>query len=80
MTQQNQTGGAINNEGTLDVNNCIFKDNSVTSIDWSLGGAIYNDGQLIVNNSVFTDNTANFEGGAIGAQKGFTITNSRFAK
>ena len=60
-TNTNGNGGAINNDGTLTVNNSKFTGNTA-----NYGGAIYNDFNLTVNNSTFTNNTApNNDGGAI---------------
>lgn len=73
------TGGGIQNDGILTVNNCIFTNNHAQN-----GGAIYNGGTvsyisttrtsqtvalnggtLTVNNCIFTGNTATQNGGAI---------------
>jgi hypothetical protein len=56
-------GGAIDNDGTLTISNCIFSFNSAGS-----GGAIDNAGTLTVNGCALTDNSATVgiaEGGAI---------------
>jgi autotransporter family porin len=71
----NTSGGAIENIGTLTVNNCAFKHNNGTS-----GGAIFNTGIgiLTVTGSTFTGNTAT-NGGAIYNDGGtLTVTNSNF--
>ncbi|WP_169805805.1 right-handed parallel beta-helix repeat-containing protein [Methanobrevibacter curvatus] len=47
-------GGAIYNEGTLNIANCTFKNNFVLSN----GGAIYNFGNCNIINSNFINNTA----------------------
>ena len=53
-------GGAIFNDGTLDVNDTIIEDNTA-----DLGGGIANDmsGALTVTNSTISDNTADSGGG-----------------
>ncbi len=64
--------GAINNEGTLTVDNCNFTGNSASS-----GGAIYNGGTLTVTNSTFENNKAGY-GGAISNRGSLTVTGSTF--
>ena len=59
LTQGKGDGGAINNQGTINVINCTFTRNTA-----DYGGAIYNDGTLNVINCTFTRNTADY-GGAI---------------
>ena len=53
-------GGAINNQGILNIANTTFSNNTAAND----GGAIYNVGTLNVNNSTFRGNTA-LTGGAI---------------
>jgi hypothetical protein len=65
-------GGAISNDGTLTVINCIFTNNSGGD-----GGAIFNHGNLIVNNCTFTGNEG--LGGAICNGDKLTVINSTFA-
>ena len=48
-TQPN--GGAINNEGTLNITNCTFTSNNAL-----YGGSIYNEGTLTVTNTTFNNN------------------------
>ena len=55
-------GGAIRNDGTLNVDGCTFADNQ-TSDSWS-GGAILTYGPLNINNSVFRHNQGG-NGGAV---------------
>jgi hypothetical protein len=67
-------GGAIDNEGTLTLDNDVLAANAAhgaqTSTMEGLGGAIYNTGQLTVENSQFEFNEA--LGGAVtGTQSGF---------
>lgn len=63
-------GGAIyNRNGTLTVNNSIFKDNyainnRVDGYYSGVGGAIYNKDELYINDSVFENNKAHY-GGAV---------------
>jgi len=57
----NASGGAINNAGTLNINNSTFTDNHA-GFD---GGAIFNAGTLTITNSSFTNNSAGRYGGAI---------------
>lgn len=49
-------GGAINNEGTLNIVNSIFYNNG----DSSYGGSIYNTGITIIDNSSFIANHAKY--------------------
>jgi predicted outer membrane repeat protein len=67
-------GGAIYNDGTLNIQNCEFINNTAT-----YGGAIYtNKGQLNIYETRFVNNTANYDG-AIHIQNGnVTISNSTF--
>ena len=68
-------GGAINNQGNLNLESCTFTNNSAFS-----GGAIENIGTLTVNTCTFTNNTATDVGGAIHNYQGIiTITNSNFS-
>ena len=55
-----QTGGAIHNAGTFELNNCTLTNNITYN-----GGAIYNDGTLTVTGTTITGNTAYDHGGAI---------------
>ncbi|WP_297898048.1 hypothetical protein [Methanobrevibacter sp.] len=56
----NNHGGCIFNYGTLEIDNCIFENNSATG-----GGAIASfNGNLNINNSIFTNNSATY-GGAV---------------
>jgi hypothetical protein len=67
-------GGAIYNNGSLDVSNSTFDSNVVvsnpfpvgTNCQYGYGGAIFNDtfGTLAVTGSTFTNNSA-YEGGAV---------------
>lgn len=47
---------AIENYGTLQVDDCIFDDNNATSRE-SQGGSIRNNGKLDIKNSLFTNNS-----------------------
>lgn len=55
------SGAAVNNAGTLTVNNSIFKNNSA-KIN---GGVISNTGDVYINDSSFINNKAGEKGGAI---------------
>ncbi|MGA3038295.1 MAG: choice-of-anchor Q domain-containing protein [Vulcanimicrobiaceae bacterium] len=73
-------GGAIQNEGTLTVNNATFTNNTASPAAFGEGGAIYNDtgATLSVTNSTFSGNKAQF-GGAIGSESpNATIAGSTF--
>ena len=71
----NSNGGAIQNSGTLTINNCAFTSNSADAN----GGAIYNDGTLTVSGSIFTSNVANaYYGGAIYNEGTLTVSGSTF--
>lgn len=70
-----QSGGAIHNEGILNINNTIFKNNGTNELAedtrTQMGGAIYNtngtlngSAQTTITNSSFVNNTAQ-RGGAI---------------
>lgn len=48
-----EQGGAINNNGSLTLENCVFQNNHAT-----LGGAIYNIGTLQIIKSLFDSNNA----------------------
>ena len=85
------TGGAIDNGGTLIVNNDIFTanaaDNSNSGGDWAWysgeGGAIYNSGILTATNDTFSNNTDKKGyfgggGGAIYNSGTLTATNDIF--
>ncbi|GEM_PF-5616548 len=54
-------GGAIANNGLLDIINCSFNGNSALS----LGGGIYSTGNMTVTNALFTKNTTDKYGGGI---------------
>nr|WP_052293464.1 hypothetical protein [Methanothermus fervidus] len=54
-------GGAIDNDGTLTIDNCTFNNNNATAY----GGAICTSNNLKVTNSIFKCNKAGKEGGAI---------------
>lgn len=62
----NTSGGAIQNNGTLTVNNCKFTSNTAgwDGTNTNYGGAINNQGTLTVNDSIFNNNNARV-GGAI---------------
>ena len=69
-------GGAISNEGILNVKGCTFKSNSASS-----GGAIFNQGTLDITGSTFSRNSASGiygSGGAIYNTGTLTVINSAF--
>jgi VCBS repeat-containing protein/predicted outer membrane repeat protein len=72
-------GGAIDNNGFLTIDTCVFGSNSASNG----GGAIYGDGSpgsIAIRNSSFTDNTAVLSGGAIFNHQMLTIDNSTLAR
>jgi hypothetical protein len=68
----NQSGGGINNQGTLTVTSCSFLSNTSTD---DVGGGIANDGTLTITNSTFEDNSAAI-GGGIDNEGTLTVTGS----
>ena len=76
-------GGAIQNEGKLNVTDCTFRSNSAEG-SGGAGGAIYNNGgNLTVTNCTFTNNTANSASGSYGGAicnygGNLTVSNSSF--
>ena len=73
----NEKGGAINNTGTLTLENTTFNNNTATTD----GGAIENYANLNIINSTFTNNTVTtHNGGAIhnAGSAALNITNSTF--
>jgi len=78
-------GGAVDNNGTLTVDDCAFSGNNAnattaltTALDNTEGGAILNAGTLAVGNSTFTANSASL-GGAIYTGGTASVINSTFA-
>jgi CSLREA domain-containing protein/uncharacterized repeat protein (TIGR01451 family) len=68
-----ESGGAVLNEGTLDVTGVVFVDNRADS-----GGAIYNEGVAHVSGSVFYRNRAAIDGGAVAVAGGtFSLDDGR---
>jgi autotransporter family porin len=69
------SGGAISNDGTLTVQNCIFKDNTAVE---ECGGALFTHTTLNVVDCIFVGNTAE-RGSAIFNKGGsITVTGSTF--
>lgn len=67
-------GGAIVNDGELEVKDSLFEANSA-----SFGSAIYNRKNLVITNSTFDDNYIGNVGGAIYSLRGnLTIYDSKF--
>ncbi len=64
------SGGGIENDGTLTVNNSTVTGNSSTGAN---GAGIDNTGTLTVSNSTISDNVANQNGGGISSEAG-TVT------
>lgn len=74
LNGKSDQGGAINNLGNLNINNCVFKNN-----EGSTGGAVYNKNNLYIANSNFTSNHVNANGGAIYTRQGkCTVVSSVF--
>jgi CSLREA domain-containing protein len=75
-------GGAIDNVGTLTLDNCVISDNRVVSATGDFGGGIYNEGTLTLTNTVVSNNMTGFltpAGGGVyhsASSKVLTITNS----
>ena len=68
-----ETGGAINNEGTLNLSGCTLSGNAARR-----GGAVFSTGTLNIEGSTFTGNTA-IGGGAISSSNGFlNVSTSTF--
>lgn len=72
-----ESGGAIFNEGNLNIFDSIFKNNCATEYTGSRGGAIHNDGNMNIANSILSDNVAEFVGGAINNTGKLKIIESR---
>ncbi|NOS72456.1 MAG: hypothetical protein HOP33_21355 [Verrucomicrobia bacterium] len=66
-------GGAIQNLGSLTLNQCALAGNQDNCACGINGGAILNRGSLVANNSTFSGNTARF-GGAIFNDQSSTLT------
>lgn len=76
-----KTGGAIMNEGTLNIMDSVVKNNTTVSTGTNiagegLGGGIYNSGVLNITRTMISDNTANSGGGIYNANGAVTITDS----
>jgi hypothetical protein len=71
-----QSGGAIVNQGKLNISNAVFSNNSVVYY----GGAIYNQGGIVhVSATTFSNNTATYGlGGAIDNSGTLVVANSTF--
>jgi hypothetical protein len=66
------SGGAISNDGTLTVSNCLFADNTA---DNEVGGALFTHTNLTVTDCLFINNKAN-SGSAIFNKGGFLTANN----
>ncbi|MFF4476259.1 right-handed parallel beta-helix repeat-containing protein [Streptomyces melanosporofaciens] len=72
---ENMGGGALNDQGTLNLNNTVVKDNLATT-----GGGLYNDGgQLNLDRSTVERNSAVGFGGGVVNDGGGTMTMKRGA-
>ncbi len=70
---KSMNGGAIENNGTLKLNDCKFENNFATAV----GGAIKNNGNLKIEKNIFKSNTA-MGGGAIDNYGIININNTIF--
>ena len=68
------SGGAINNYGTLTLDHIKIDENEATTV----GGAICNDGLMIIKNCILQNNHSMFNGGAIYNLDTMEIYNSIF--
>ena len=86
-------GGAIQNTGTMHIDNSAFIENEIgiwkywdsvnkTTYTYSHGGAINNSGTMYINHSTFTENMGKYTGGAINNGGGayLEIDNSYFER
>jgi hypothetical protein len=69
-------GGAINNSGTVTINNSTLSDNSAIFFGSGGGGGIYNNGIVEISNSTLSGNFADGAGGGIFNAGALTISNS----
>ena len=74
-------GGAILNEGTLNLNDCVVENNLAVPANFIpiAGGAVWNDAILNVNATTFSNNSAVFFGGAIFNLGTLNLLNSTFS-
>ena len=72
---EDESGGAIINEGELSISGSSFGDNSADEY----GGAIANGGELSISNSSFSGNSAESAGGAIANAGELSINGSSFS-
>ncbi|MDZ7721807.1 MAG: right-handed parallel beta-helix repeat-containing protein [candidate division KSB1 bacterium] len=68
-------GGAVLNNGSLTIENCIITDNITTGAS-NYGGGIYNSGVLSVINSTVKNNTSGASGGGIYSAQDITVKKS----
>jgi VCBS repeat-containing protein len=73
------SGGGINNAGTLTVNNSTLASNRAAAFTGRGGGGIYNVGALTVNNSTIAGNSAGYGGGISNSGGNVTVNNSTFS-
>lgn len=69
------SGGAISNDGTLTVQNCIFKDNTAVE---ECGGALFTHTTLNVVDCIFIGNTADMGSAIFNKGGSITVTGSTF--
>lgn len=70
-----ERGGAIYNEGALNITNSRFANNAAEHF----GGAIMNPGKLNISDTKFDRNQADLDGGAIASDGTLVITKSSFS-
>ena len=70
-----ETGGGVQNSGSLTVQNSDFVNNSAAQY----GGAISNSGNLTITDSMFTGNAATIDGGAVASNTRIILSKSVFS-
>ena len=66
-------GGVIFNDGTLNISDSVFLDNTASS-----GAGLYNSNEMILNNVSFTDNKGTSDAGAIYTTGAMNLNNGVF--
>ncbi len=69
-------GGAVYNEGTLNLNGCIFNANTASSLR---GGAVFNNGTLAITGGSFSANTAALGGAVFSLSATLTANGATFS-
>lgn len=74
-------GGAVYNEGELEVAAAVFVSNAATSPAYSAGGALYNSstGDAVLSDTTLSGNSGGFIGGAIVNEGALAIYESTFS-